>query len=724
MCIRDRDGAVGEGAFTITILSNDENNPTRSVNVTVRTTPEPMLVVKPDELYFGQSENEATLMLHNLGLGDLVYEAGATAVNNALTIRLAGAASAGRRIDGTVAGLGSEMVIVEVDRAQLDLIELIGFISISSNGGAVVVPVGPRATTLEIVVPPDDLLVTLTDFGAGLTLLTRIPVIAVTDSLLDTAWIDFTATVDDAGIEIDLGSDVAPPYAVALDETYLALVPVQDRPALIGDSITFTATLYGVSGGPMEPIATDSVTVPIIEFSDTSIDTNGDGVIELEEAIGYDPTGDGVPDGRFFDIAQPATPKRSESLELDDAALASPESVLAELDAAGVTVQDLSELYDAAVTEDGVNIGALVRFAIENPEAVTLIAEKAAALGLVPGDAKVLDQPEVASRLELLAPDGIDNVIYATDGVRVTVPDATLGGSYSAVLVTTAPDAKRIATVLQVLGPAVSQDANALYNAMFATAPPEVGQLISDVCQVELMGASNTFPRGVTAFVEVPYVDVDNNGVVDGTNTVVSDLVPVVFDDGVDKTESRLVSFTLDRANRVGILEVNGFSAMALTRRLGAPPSPPPPPPPPQGSGLAGLLGIFIAFIMFLLLFGGSLPGSVGGDEACFIATAAYGTPLADQLDMLRTFRDMYLLSNPVGTDLVRLYYTHGPVIADWIANSAVLRMVTRSILWVVVGGLRTLSFAVVPVTVFALTTLAWAAKRGASLRKILAGRK
>ncbi|RCV62788.1 copper-binding protein (NosD) [Methanophagales archaeon] len=51
----------------------------------------------------------------------------------------------------------------------------------------------------------------------------------------------------------------------------------------------------------------------------------------------------------------------------------------------------------------------------------------------------------------------------------------------------------------------------------------------------------------------------------------------------------------------------------------------------------------------------------------CFIATAAYGTPLHGDIDVLRDFRDEYLMSNPTGRAFVKVYYNASPPIADWI---------------------------------------------------------
>jgi uncharacterized repeat protein (TIGR02543 family) len=68
--------------------------------------------------------------------------------------------------------------------------------------------------------------------------------------------------------------------------------------------------------------------------------------------------------------------------------------------------------------------------------------------------------------------------------------------------------------------------------------------------------------------------------------------------------------------------------------------------------------------------------GLVGG---CFIATASYGTPMAGEIQILRDFRDEYLLTNPVGKALVDLYYTVSPPIADFITEHPSLRPIVRA---------------------------------------------
>jgi YVTN family beta-propeller protein len=70
--------------------------------------------------------------------------------------------------------------------------------------------------------------------------------------------------------------------------------------------------------------------------------------------------------------------------------------------------------------------------------------------------------------------------------------------------------------------------------------------------------------------------------------------------------------------------------------------------------------------------------GGGGGGGGCFIATAAYGSDMAPQVQVLRKFRDDYLLTNRAGRLFVRLYYRVSPPLAHLIGQHEVLRQATR----------------------------------------------
>lgn len=79
-------------------------------------------------------------------------------------------------------------------------------------------------------------------------------------------------------------------------------------------------------------------------------------------------------------------------------------------------------------------------------------------------------------------------------------------------------------------------------------------------------------------------------------------------------------------------------------------------------------------------------PSGGGDGGGCFIATAAYGSPMAKELEILRRFRDNILLINPISKKLVRIYYQISPPVADLIADHNGLRTLVRVALLPIVG--------------------------------------
>ncbi|MFP4006231.1 MAG: CFI-box-CTERM domain-containing protein [Candidatus Hadarchaeia archaeon] len=67
--------------------------------------------------------------------------------------------------------------------------------------------------------------------------------------------------------------------------------------------------------------------------------------------------------------------------------------------------------------------------------------------------------------------------------------------------------------------------------------------------------------------------------------------------------------------------------------------------------------------------------------QGCFIATAAYGTPFSKDINVLRRFRDSYLVHREWGKKLVSAYYTLSPPVANLISKSENLRKVVRKAL-------------------------------------------
>jgi hypothetical protein len=75
--------------------------------------------------------------------------------------------------------------------------------------------------------------------------------------------------------------------------------------------------------------------------------------------------------------------------------------------------------------------------------------------------------------------------------------------------------------------------------------------------------------------------------------------------------------------------------------------------------------------------------------SSCFIATATYGSHMAEEVCVLRQFRDKVLLNTQAGNYLVSIYYRYSPSIANKIRKSAVIRIIVKIVLHPVIFSIR-----------------------------------
>jgi hypothetical protein len=83
-------------------------------------------------------------------------------------------------------------------------------------------------------------------------------------------------------------------------------------------------------------------------------------------------------------------------------------------------------------------------------------------------------------------------------------------------------------------------------------------------------------------------------------------------------------------------------------------------------------------------------PARAAGEvDACFIATAAYGSVMAGDVQLLRSFRDTVLRTTILGELAVEAYYTFGPAVAGVVGESDLLRATARRLLAPLISAVR-----------------------------------
>ncbi|MFH7830686.1 CFI-box-CTERM domain-containing protein [Bacillus luti] len=65
----------------------------------------------------------------------------------------------------------------------------------------------------------------------------------------------------------------------------------------------------------------------------------------------------------------------------------------------------------------------------------------------------------------------------------------------------------------------------------------------------------------------------------------------------------------------------------------------------------------------------------------CFVATAAFGTPWEQEIQVLRNWRDNSLRYSTSGRAFIKFYYKRGPIVASLIRKYPILRAPVRVVI-------------------------------------------
>jgi hypothetical protein len=181
------------------------------------------------------------------------------------------------------------------------------------------------------------------------------------------------------------------------------------------------------------------------------------------------------------------------------------------------------------------------------------------------------------------------------------------------------------------------------------------------VKEVFVSGAINTVDITITGtsqflkdiILSIPYPDDDNDGIVDGTTIDENSLVLKWYNEHTGQWEPLYDSIIYVDQNYVSA-RVNHLSMFGIF----------------TGETLSGMSGSSS---------GGTInPTTKSRGGSCFIATAAYGTPMAEEVIILKRFRDAYLSNTPAGNAFIETYYRISPPVASFIENKPVLKSITR----------------------------------------------
>jgi hypothetical protein len=97
------------------------------------------------------------------------------------------------------------------------------------------------------------------------------------------------------------------------------------------------------------------------------------------------------------------------------------------------------------------------------------------------------------------------------------------------------------------------------------------------------------------------------------------------------------------------------------------------------------------------------------GDDGggCFIATAAFGSPMERHVTILKNLRDTYLLQCALGRSFVTTYYKYSPPLAHFISKHETLKVAVRiSLMPLVAVSYGTLLFGPVVISVMVVVLL------------------